>query len=234
MFTTTNEGPPIIESVTSIPSGTEDQVYILVKRTVDTENFNEFNKRTERHIEYLNQIEFDSIEDAIFVDSSVTYNGDPTTQITNLFHLEGKIVQVLADGSAHPDRTVSNGKITLNRAASKVHVGYGYDSNIETLRLEAGSNDGISQGEIKRIHGITVRFLDTVGALVGPDENNLDQLPFRDSSMPQDEAVPLFTGDKEISFPSGYENNAQVFIKQNQALPMTVVAIMRRSNTFDA
>ena len=234
LFTTTNEGPPIIESVTSIPSGTEDQVYILVKRTVDTENFNEFNKRTERHIEYLNQIEFDSIEDAIFVDSSVTYNGDPTTQITNLFHLEGKIVQVLADGSAHPDRTVSNGKITLNRAASKVHVGYGYDSNIETLRLEAGSNDGISQGEIKRIHGITVRFLDTVGALVGPDENNLDQLPFRDSSMPQDEAVPLFTGDKEISFPSGYENNAQVFIKQNQALPMTVVAIMRRSNTFDA
>jgi hypothetical protein len=234
LFTITNEGPPIIESVTSIPSGTEDQVYILVKRTVDTDNPAEFNKRTERHIEYLNKIEFDTIEDAVFVDSSVTYDGDPTTQITDLFHLEGKKVQVLADGSAHPDRVVSNGKITLNRSASKVHVGYGYDSNIKTLRLEAGSNNGIAQGEIKRIHGITVRFLDTVGAQIGPDENNLDQLPFRDSSMNQDEAVPLFTGDKEISFPSGYENDAHVFIRQDQALPMTITAIMRRSNTFDA
>ena len=234
LFTTTNEGPPVIESVTSIPSGTEDQVYILVKRTVDTDNFNEFFKRTERHIEYLNKIEFDTIEDAVFVDSSVTYDGDPTTQIGNLFHLEGKKVQVLADGSAHPDRTVSNGVITLNRTARKVHVGYGYDSNIKTLRLEAGSNNGVSQGEIKRIHGITVRFLDTVGASVGPDENNLDQLPFRDSSMNQDEAVPLFTGDKEVAFPSGYENEAHVFIRQNQALPLTITAIMRRSNTFDA
>lgn len=234
LFTITNEGPPIIESVTSIPSGTEDQVYILVKRTVDTDNPAEFNKRTERHIEYLNKIEFDTIEDAVFVDSSVTYDGDPTTQITDLFHLEGKKVQVLADGSAHPDRVVSNGKITLDRSASKVHVGYGYDSNIKTLRLEAGSNNGVAQGEIKRIHGITVRFLDTVGAQIGPDENNLDQLPFRDSSMNQDEAVPLFTGDKEISFPSGYENDAHVFIRQDQALPMTITAIMRRSNTFDA
>ena len=231
---TTSEGPPIIESVTSIPSGNEDQVYIIVKRTVSSENLSEFNKRTERHIEVLNKLEFDNIEDAVYVDSSVTYDGLPTTNIKGLHHLENKKVQILADGSAHADKTVVNAEVFLDRSASKVHVGYGYDSNVKTLRLEAGSNDGISQGEIKRIHGITVRFLDTVGALVGPDENNLDQLPFRDSSMAQDEAVPLFTGDKEISFPSGYENNAQVFIKQNQALPMTVVAIMRRSNTFDA
>ena len=69
---------------------------------------------------------------------------------------------------------------------------------------------------------------------MGTDANNLDRIPFRDSSMSMDTAVPLFTGDKELSFPSGYENDARVMVQQNQPLPMTVLAIMRRSNTFDA
>ena len=48
------------------------------------------------------------------------------------------------------------------------------------------------------------------------------------------QAVPMFTGDKEVSFPSGYDNDAKIVIQQTQPLPMTVLAIMRRSNTFDA
>jgi hypothetical protein len=140
----------------------------------------------------------------------------------------------LADGAAHADKTVSGGRITLDRSASKVHVGYGYTSIVETLRLEAGADDGISQGKIKRIHGVTARFYNSVGAEIGPDVNNLDRLPFRDSSMPMDEAVPLYNGDKEIFFPSGYDNDARVVIQQTQPLPMTILAIMRRSNTFDA
>jgi len=59
-------------------------------------------------------------------------------------------------------------------------------------------------------------------------------VPFRDSSMNMDEGIPIFTGDKEIYFPSGYETEARVVIRQSQPLPMTVLAIMRRSNTFDA
>jgi len=115
-----------------------------------------------------------------------------------------------------------------------VHVGYSYTSTLETLRLEAGADDGVAQGKIKRIHGVTARFFKTVGAELGPDINNLDRLPFRDSSMAMNQAVPLFTGDKEIYFPSGYENDARVVVRQSQPLPMTVLAIMRRSNTFDA
>ena len=52
--------------------------------------------------------------------------------------------------------------------------------------------------------------------------------------MAMDEAVPLFTGDKEISFPSGYDNDAKIVIRQTQPLPMKILEIMRRSNTFDA
>ena len=219
-------GTATVESITAIPSGAEDQVYLSVKRTIDGS--------TVRHICYMKTIDFDTIEDAFFVDSGLTYDGSATTTITGLNHLEGETVQILADGSSHPDKTVSGGSVTLDRSSEKVHIGYHYDSTVETLRIEAGADDGISQGKIKRIHGVTVRFLETVGADVGPDTNNLDTIQFRDSSMAMDEAVPLFTGDKEIAFPSGYDSDSRVVVQQTQPLPMTVLAVMRRSNTFDA
>ena len=220
-------GSGVVESITAIPSGAEDQVYLSVKRTIDGS--------TVRHIVFLKSLYFnDDVEDAFFVDSGLTYSGSATTSITGLNHLEGVEVEILADGAAHANKTVTDGAITLDRSASKVHVGYGYTSTLETLRMEAGAEDGIAQGKIKRIHGVTARFFQTVGAELGPDTSNLDRLPFRDSSMAMDTAVPLFNGDKEISFPSGYDNDAKIVIRQTQPLPMTILAIMRRSNTFDA
>jgi hypothetical protein len=220
-------GNGVVESITAIPSGAEDQVYVAVKRTIDG--------ATVRHIEYLKPLEFgDDVANAFFLDSGLTYDGSATTTVSSLNHLEGETVAILADGATHADKVVTDGKVALDRSASKVHIGYNYTSTIETLRLEAGADDGIAQGKIKRIHGVTARFFNTVGAELGPDTSNLDRLPFRDSSMNMDEAVPLFNGDKEIYFPSGYENDARVIVRQSQPLPMTVLAIMRRSNTFDA
>ena len=220
-------GDGFVESITAVPSGAEDTVYLSVKRTIDGQ--------TVRHIEYIKPIEFGSdVEDAFFLDSGLTYDGSPTLTISGLNHLEGETVSVLADGAAHADKIITNGIITLDRLSSKVHIGYGYTSTVETLRLEAGADDGVAQGKIKRIHGVTARLFNTVGAELGPDLDNLDRLPFRDSSMSMNQAVPLFTGDKEIYFPSGYETDARVIVRQSQPLPMTVLAIMRRSNTFDA
>jgi len=184
---------------------------------------------------FLKSFNFNAdITDAFFVDSGLTYDSTATTTISGLSHLEGEPVTILADGATHPNKVVSGGQITLDRSSSTVHIGYNYSSIVETLQMEAGGDDGTSQGKIKRIHGATVRFLETVGAELGPDVNNLDRIPFRDSSMSMDVAVPLFSGDKELSFPSGYENDAKIVVRQNQPLPMTITAIMRRSNTFDA
>lgn len=220
-------GTATVESITAVPDGSEDTVYMSVKRTIDGS--------TVRHICYMKPIYFgEDAEDAFFVDSGLTYDGSATTTISGLNHLEGETVQILADGATHADKTVADGKITLDRSSEKVHIGYNYTSLLQTLRLEAGADDGISQGKIKRIHGVTVRFLDTIGAELGTDTSNLDRIPFRDSSMAMNTAVPLFSGDKEITFPSGYDNDGRVMVRQNQPLPMTVLAIMRRSNTFDA
>src|SRR5690606_27840500 len=109
----------------------------------------------------------DAQEDAFYVDSGLTYDGPATTTISGLGHLEGETVQVLGDGAVQPNKVVQGGTITLTRAANKVHVGLPMVSRLVPMRLEAGATDGTAQGKIKRVHSATVRFLDTLGGLIG-------------------------------------------------------------------
>jgi hypothetical protein len=102
-----------------------------------------------------------------------------------------------------------------------------------TLRVDAGSQEGTSQGKTKRISDVSVRLYRTVGLIVGESATVNDRVPFRDSSMAMDTAVPLFTGDKDIEFDGGYGHEGQIYIAQNQALPMTIIGVYPRLQTFD-
>lgn len=222
-------GSGIVECLEAIPCPDQDQddLWMIVRRTV--------NGSTKRYIEYLNK-DFNAetdIEDAFFVDSGLTYDSTATTTISGLSHLEGKEVAVLADGAAHPNRTVSSGSITLARSASKVQIGLPYTSTLKTQRINAGGADGTSQGKTKRITKVVLRFLRTLGAKAGYDENNLDEIQFRSGSDPMDAAPPIFTGDKLIEWNGGYDFDGYVTIEQSQPLPMTVVAIMPQVVTQD-
>ncbi|MDZ4737686.1 MAG: hypothetical protein SGJ07_15190 [Rhodospirillaceae bacterium] len=147
------------------------------------------------------------------------------TTLSGFAHLEGETVQVLADGAAHPARTVVDGGIALQQPASIVHAGLGYESRLETLDLEAGAVDGTAIGKAKRIHRATVRLFASLGCAVGFDDAHLDQLAFRGSDDPMDRPPPLFTGDRTILFPKGWDRAARVLIVQSQPLPLTVAAI---------
>jgi len=48
-----------------------------------------------------------------------------------------------------------------------------------------------------------------------------------------DQPVPLFTGDKRLPYPKGFDRDAKVFIKQEQPLPMSILAVMPRLEVFD-
>ena len=64
-------------------------------------------------------------------------------------------------------------------------------------------------------------------------DSELDRIPFRSSADAMDTALPLFTGDKEVEFRGGFDNDGFIVIKQNQPLPATVLAIFPRLQTFD-
>lgn len=204
---------------------TEDQVWCIVERTIDGS--------TKQYVEYLTPNDFNSsLTEFHYIDSGLSYDGASTTTLTGLDHLEGETVKVILNGATHPDRVVSSGQISLDRATTKAKVGLGYVSTLQTMRLDEGQG-GTDQTKTKRIYDVTVRFFETVGAKVGPDENNLDDIPFRDSSHPVDQPVPLFTGDKETEFPSDYGTDGFVLIKQEQALPMTILAVYARLELYD-
>ena len=220
-------GQAVVESIATLPSDSgEDELYMIVKRTI--------NSVTKRYVEKLKVFDFGAdTTAAFFVDSGLSYSGSATTTLSGLYHLPGESVSILANGASHPDKTVASGGVTLDFSVTTASVGFAFTSNLETLRIESGSVDGTSQGKPKRIHAITLRLFETVGVEVGNGADDLDRIPFRDSSMDMDTAIPLFTGDKEIEFPGGFEDDDRIFVRQTQPLPLTVLALFPRMNTFD-
>jgi hypothetical protein len=220
-------GQAVVESIATLPSDTgEDELYMIVKRTI--------NGATKRYVEQMRPFNFGGVTTgAFFVDCGLRYEGTATSTLSGLYHLEGETVTVLANGATHPDREVTGGGITLAYNSTTAAVGYNYTSSMQTMRIEAGSADGTSQGKPKRIHAVTLRLLETVGIEVGNSSNENDRVFFRDSSMPMDQAVPLFTGDKDIEFPGGYDDDDRLYVRQTQPLPMSVLALFPRMNTFD-
>ena len=210
-----------VETITSIfdDSAKRDELWAVVRRTVNGEE--------RRYVEYL-EANFDGdIQDAFFVDSGLTYRGEPTDTVYGLDHLAGRTVAVLADGGVQPDRTVAqDGSITLDRPASVVHAGLPFGSSLQPMRLEAGSGRGTAQTKKKRITKVAVRFHQTLGGMIGPDETRLETVYFRSSAVPMGQAQPAWSGDKSVNFPRGWERDGVLTVVQDQPLPMTVLLIV--------
>ena len=221
-----------VRSVVSIPSpdGSWDDLWLSVERTIESDSGP---SRSFFSVEVLadeRQIGGD-VRDAYLVDCGLTYDGAPASTFSGLDHLEDATVTILADGYTVPDRDVIAGAVSLDSPASKVHVGLPYRSLMRTMRIEAGGEGGVAQGQIKRIHRVTCRFLETVGGLIGPAPDKLDRISFRRPSMPMNQAVPLTTFDASAPNPSGYETDGYVCVVQDQPLPMTLVSVTAELQT---
>ena len=224
----TDEGKAVCESVAVIPTDdTEYQTWVIVKRTI--------NGSTRRFVEYINNFDFTETDNTTFnfLDSALSYSGSAATTISGLDHLEGQTVSILADGATHPDKTVSSGSVTLDRSATNVKLGLAYKSILQTMRLNAGSQNGTSQAKTKRIYEITIRLYESVGVEVGESLSNMERIPFRTSSDPMDEGIPVFTGDKTVEFRGNYDTDGFIFVRQTQPLPLTILSLYPDLQTND-
>lgn len=217
-------GDAVVETVASIanPNERTDDVWFVCRRTI--------NGQTVRYVEVLEdyRLAVADLTDAFYVDSGVTYDGTPTTTITGLQHLEGQVVSVFADGSAHADRTVVDGQIELTRPASKVHVGFKFVSRIGTMRPDLGGQNGTGQNRRRSTSTVTLRVMDTIGGKVGPRFDKLLDIKWRDPALAVGTVAQLFTGDKETYTTAHYDDDGYVCFEQDQPLPTTVVAIIMR------
>ncbi|WP_319780304.1 hypothetical protein [Maridesulfovibrio sp.] len=214
-------------SVCAIPGPTQDEVWTVVEREVAG--------TVRKYVERMeNQFGGEGSRDAFFVDSGLSYDqGVEDTVFTGLEHLEGKTVSVLADGAVRPDVLVKEGTITLAAPAKVVHAGLPYVSNMKTLRIEGGAmHGGTAQGRKKRISHVIVRLFQSLGLQVGYDGEHLERAPFRTSADKVGGAPALYTGDYEVKFNRGYDRDGQIYIRQDQPLPLSVLALIPEVSVY--
>ena len=202
-------------SVCNIGGATEDKLYAVIERG------------GQYYVEIMeSRDKSTNVEDQFFVDSGITYEGEPTDEISGLEHLEGYTVAILADGNVLPQQTVENGKVLLGNKYKKVHVGLPIDAEIKTLPIDFTAQDGTYLSRKKRIATVTLLLKDSRGGLFGMKENELDEFKWR-SNEAYGEPIGLQTGKFKVTIKSAtYDETQQIIIKQPDPLPMTVLSLI--------
>lgn len=203
------------ESVCVVSEGNEEAVYVIVRRTIGG--------LTKRYVERFASRSFADHKDAYFVDCGLTYSGAAATTISGLDHLNGEVVNILADGAVHPQRTVSGGSITLDRAATKVQIGLPITADLQTLPA-ALEMQGFGQGRQKNVNKVFLRVHKSGGIFVGPALDKLTEFKQRTTEM---YGTPPDLKSEEIAIPvsSQWQDGGQIYIRQNDPLPLTVVSM---------
>lgn len=156
----------------------DDQLYMVNKRNINgTDVYHieqwSFNKRT---------------------DNGVTQAVAGAT-VSNLDHLEGETVSLVADGSVLPDRTVSSGTVTLTadeQLHTNVEVGIKYTCTLKPMPINTNVGSGQNQMRIKKVVRTNIRVKNTFGVYI--EGNPYPNRKFGDSS-----SSPLGTPPQEFS-----------------------------------
>lgn len=205
------------ESCASIPGDLQDEAYFIVKRTI--------NGAEKRYIEILAHKNTD-MNYLVYSDCSLSYHGDPANKFSGLSHLEGKSVNVLANGSYIGDFTVTDGAVEIPSDASHVVIGLPYTSRFETLDIPIPRQDGTSLARKKRVNGIVLRLKDSYGGLVGI--NGTAHLAKIDMRRPDiiGGPAPLYNENYQIEPASEPDLEAYIDVVQDQPYPLTVLSIV--------
>jgi len=143
--------------------------------------------------------------------------------LSGLTHLEGKTVNILADGAVHPQRTVASGAVTLDAPATVVHVGLPITADLQTLPL-AYEGEAFGQGRFKNVNQVWLRVYRSSGIFVGPSTDELVEAKQRTDELygsPPD----LKSEEIQVSLTPTWADSGQVYVRQSDPLPLTVVSM---------
>lgn len=139
-------------------------------------------------------------------------------------HLANETLVGLVDGDVQRNIQVDAlGRITLPRPAARAHIGLNYISDIETFPL-INPNVGVNTGEVKSIRDILISLKDSRGMLIGPEPTKLREWKQRQYEKYGEPTRPL-TGTARLHPEGSWDRNGQVFIRQKDPLPLTVLEV---------
>jgi hypothetical protein len=163
----------------------------------------------------------------------------PITTVNGLRALAGMTATGIADGVVIPPFTVpANGVVTLATPASSVTIGLGFQAQLQSVYLDAGTPT--VQGQRGKIGDVTVRIEASGRFLIGtnqPDGSTLSPMqiaPLWSNLTPavtpavkpyNSVTTPLFTGDVRLSTQGGWQTPKQVAIQQSEPLPVQILSL---------
>lgn len=212
-----------VEDVAVLPGVIEDQVYWIVKRTI--------NGGTERHIcKWALESEARGGTVNKMADSFVHYSGAATTTpfTTELLHLAGETVVIWADGcDCGTDTVTLAGALTnpLATAASEVVVGLGYQARFKSAKIAEIQGIGLlERKKIARI-GFLGAWLHYQGLKYGPDFTNMRQLPLvEDGQQTAVDTIHTDYHEDDFAFGGDWDTDSRICLEANAPRPATILA----------
>jgi hypothetical protein len=202
---------------TAKDSNNQDVLYVVTYRVI--------NGSAKRYVEKLSTSPFVElameIQDAVCVDCAYVYDGVAITNFTTeLLHLAGETVDVIADGKRLTGQVVTAGGALTNAlsvAASTIIVGLAYRPVFESLNLEAGAEQGMTLGNVKRVNQADFGFYRSLGGKVGRDSSNMNEIDFGSYTTTN---VAYYSGIKKMPIPG--DHNSIPRVRYEQVIPAPV------------
>ena len=191
------------KSLAVISEDGPDQYWFVVERVVDGD--------TNQYIELYTPDDY--------LDSMISYSGTATSAVTGLAHLEGKTVQVLADGAVHPDLVVASGAVALNYTATSIQVGLKYVSKLTPTRPGSNAGSGTTLGKKKRWNEIFLRLEQSAIPTI-----NGQRPPVRSPGTTFGNEEPLVSEDINVRN-LGYDRDGRINIEQDLPLACHIVSL---------
>jgi hypothetical protein len=233
------------------PSIGMNDLWVVVKRKI--------NGSWKYHVERMigGMFSFDSVYNTYFQHLEGNYHVDAAVKcaadypfaedgsFAGLSHLEGEEVVGTVSNSKGLFKVrggaVSGGVTAMigdwpaswDLEAPIVEFGLGFSSIVKPVRPDVGSQIGSSQGAMKRITKLLIRFYKSLACQFGRDEDNLETITFREGDILMGNSPELFTGDKFLDFTGDYDRDGYVYLLQDDPLPFAVMAIVAEGQTYD-
>lgn len=228
----------LIESVCSVPEGTEDAVYLVVVRDLGEAGKHRYIERMTSRVQYdgptFNGDLLDVPPDFICLDSALEYYGGAEQLIGGLEHLEGKEVWVVGP-KMDPlgPLMVTGGEIDFGDvlepnvnppvgAKLLIYVGLLFTPQLETLDVAGGE----ARLKKKTVERVGFEADQSLGMRIGQSLDALDDWDQRDVD---DGYNPVSAATVLVDMPveSTWDQSARAALEQAMPLPVTIVGITR-------
>jgi hypothetical protein len=142
--------------------------------------------------------------------------------LTNLDHLEGQTVSILADGFVLEGATPVLGELTLPDHFARVHIGLPYTAHLETLNMDHQTRMG---GYLfKTIDRVTINLTNSRGVYVGNPGSKRDLIVIESRDSEDNMYYPgaVLNGPHELPVHIDWDRDAYIRVESRDPLPLNV------------